>query len=178
MGVHPTRPKGSPESDSNAQVMWPWPCARPQGPASPGWSNMGEKRGTAYPWPAPPLLTWCPASSWVSRASCRWPPCPCCNAAGWGRAEAAVSPTSLVLRTPASSPLPRGVSGWSGWELGRRRGGWFPQDYFGWFPWEQERMQTRRKQEDGGVSWEWCQIGGSWGSPEESPRSLEDSDHM
>lgn len=47
------------------------------------WAGKGAG---SYPWPAPPALTWCPASSWVSRASCRWLPCPSCSAAGRGRA--------------------------------------------------------------------------------------------
>lgn len=76
----------------HTQVLWHWPHARPQGPDSPG-GNVGGEGADAYPWPAPPPQIWPPASSWVLRVLCRWPPCPCCNAAGQDGAEVVVSPT-------------------------------------------------------------------------------------
>lgn len=60
-----------------------------------------------YLWPVPPLPTWCPASSWVSLASCRWPPCPCCSAAGWGRGRGGPEPGPHGQGTPAFRTLPR-----------------------------------------------------------------------
>lgn len=100
-GPPPAVPGSAPCSGAEALAG----CQVPR--ALPPQVDVGGAGADPYPWPAPPPLIWPPASSWVSRVSCRWPPCPCCNAAGQGGAEEAVTPTRGV-GNPASCPLPVG----------------------------------------------------------------------
>lgn len=134
-GPPPAVPGSAPCSGAEALAG----CQVPR--ALPPQVDVGGAGADPYPWPAPPPLIWPPASSWVSRVSCRWPPCPCCNAAGQGGAEEAVTPTG-VWETLHPVPFLWGVgsSGPFGQELMRRGGVCFSQDVLGWFPWEQERM--------------------------------------
>lgn len=77
---------------ANSRAVASAPCQAP-GPGLPSGENVGGEGADTYPWPAPPPQIWPPASSWVLRVLCRWPPCPCCNAAGQDGAEVVVSPT-------------------------------------------------------------------------------------
>lgn len=122
-----------------------------------------RRGGGPYLWPAPLLPTWCPASSWVSLASCRWPPCPCCSAAGWGRGRGSREPRQGCREPLPSVPSPGRLSEGGGQELGRR-GLCFPPEELGWFPWERKGCRLGNRRILGKVgrwSLDQCQRGGS-----------------
>ena len=119
VGIHPTGAAGrlwallpAPRAAPGALPIVPGPAIRSCA-AALAVGPVREGRGP-YLWPAPPLPTWCPASSWVSLASCRWPPCPCCNAGGGGEGQGRGSrePGPTVRGRPAFCALNRVGRSW------------------------------------------------------------------